>query len=198
MGWKWDAVRGDPRGVVLDLGDCFLSSLQSTQHISLAKMNRRIRVFCWRCSWSWLEGCPPLDRQLSSTGIVCTLEGDALGSCAGNLDRGAKLLSWTVRHSRGGSFSSGRPRGSLRPTGIAKVSATFSHRDSANRQCRQFVNGVAPDSRWESSAHTAAKWRVSARFRQTSGIPSLSSHMVLLVPTPPACVPGRSHARGVE
>ena len=24
MGWKWDAVRGDPRGVVLDLGDLFL------------------------------------------------------------------------------------------------------------------------------------------------------------------------------
>ena len=29
MEWKWDAVRGDPRGVVLDLGDCFLSALQS-------------------------------------------------------------------------------------------------------------------------------------------------------------------------
>ena len=29
MEWKWDAVRGVPRGVVLDLNDCFLSSLLS-------------------------------------------------------------------------------------------------------------------------------------------------------------------------
>ena len=27
--WTWDAVRGNPRGVLLDLCDCFLSSLQS-------------------------------------------------------------------------------------------------------------------------------------------------------------------------
>ena len=35
MVWKWVAVRGDPCGVVLDLGDCFLSSLSAhAAHLS--------------------------------------------------------------------------------------------------------------------------------------------------------------------
>ena len=42
--WTWDAVRGDPLGVWLDLCDLFLEFIAEhprTQHSCLAKMNRR-------------------------------------------------------------------------------------------------------------------------------------------------------------
>ena len=54
----WDAVRGDPRGVVLDLGDCFLNSLQSTRaHSTFVWSKFIVASKCQRCTSTEGAGC---------------------------------------------------------------------------------------------------------------------------------------------
>ena len=94
MVWKWVAMRGDPCGVVLDLGDCFLSSLSAhTAHLSGQNESSQVSANPFGVSCSQLHLSLEKSRRdvdpFSSLG-KCVRDTDLFGSFGEQLSKGKR------------------------------------------------------------------------------------------------------------